>query len=201
MSVPTQVYVSNLINGYNSTATGPGFTGLMDFDEYIAGVTQQEIGGVTTLPEALKSVAVAARTFSHRRHTLNLPVNVGQAYSFSPNASCVSASSTTTQQIMLYNNAVMSPNYAARCNGNFTQNSEQGRWGAGTCGTTCATCGNQIAYLRSVICSGHLSCLAFPSEQPCCELTIFYRKYPWKHLWTWGRLVSKGSAAVCGCRF
>lgn len=172
MAVPTQVYVANLINGYNSTATGPGFTGLMDFDEYIAGVTQQEIGGVTTLPEALKSLAVAARTFSHRRHTLNLPVNVGQAYSFSPNASCISASNTTTQQIMLYNNAVMSPNYAARCNGNFTQNSEQGRWGAGTCGTTCATCGNQVAYLRSVICSGHLNCLAFPSEQPCCELTI-----------------------------
>lgn len=172
ISVPTQVYVSNLVSGYNSTATGPGFTGLMDFDEYIAGVTQQEIGGVTTLPEALKSLAVAARTFSYRRHTLNLPVNVGQAYSFSPNASCISASNTTTQQVMLYNNAVMSPNYAARCNGNFTQNSEQGRWGAGTCGTTCATCGNQVAYLRSVICSGHLNCLAFPSEQPCCELTI-----------------------------
>ncbi len=172
ISVPTEVYVSNLIDGYNSTATGPGFTGMIPFDEYVAGVVQKEIGGVTTLPNALKALAVAARTFSYRRHTLSLPVNIGQAYDFSPTVGCISAADSTAQQVMLYNNAVMNPNYAARCNGNFTQNSEQGRWGAGTCGNTCATCGNQVAYLRSVICSGHLNCIAFPNELPCCELTI-----------------------------
>lgn len=172
VSIPTEVYVANLISGYNSTATGPGFTGMINFDEYIAGVVQKEIGGVTNLPNALKALAVAARTFSYRRHTLSLPVNIGQSYDFAPTTSCINAADSTTQQVMLYNNAVMNPNYAARCNGNFTQHSEQGRWGAGTCGSTCATCGNVVAYLRSVVCSGHLNCLAFPNEQPCCELNI-----------------------------
>lgn len=170
--VPTQVYVSNLVSGYNSTPTGTGFTGMIDFDEYVAGVVQKEIGGITSQTNALKAMAVAARTFSCRRHTLSLPVNVGQAYDFNPTATCIAAATGTTQEVLLYNNAVINANYAARCNGNFTQNSEQGRWGASTCGSLCATCGNSIAYLRSVICSGHGNCTQFTNESPCCQLTI-----------------------------
>lgn len=172
ITVPTQVYVANLVSGYNSTATGTGFTGMIDFDEYVAGVVEKEIGGITSQANALKAMAVAARTFSYRRHTLSQPVNIGQAYSFTPSTGCISAATNTTQEVLLYNNAVINANYAARCNGNFTQNSEQGRWGAGTCGSLCATCGNSVAYLRSVICSGHSNCLNFASESPCCQLTI-----------------------------
>lgn len=171
-SFPTQVYVSNLVSGYNSTATGTGFTGLINFDEYLAGVVQKEIGGVTALPHALMAQVIAARTFSYKKHLLGQPVNVGQSYDFNPNAGCIAAANQTTKQVLVYNNTVITANYAARCNGNFTQNSENGRWGAGTCGAQCATCGNPIAYLRSVVCSGHNSCTATPNEQPCCELTI-----------------------------
>lgn len=166
--VPTSVFVSNLHNGYNGTASGNGYTGYIDFDLYVGGVVHGEIGGITTNLETKKAQAIAARTFSLNRHEQELPVNIGQAYHDTPTASSSLGSSQSSEQVILYNNQVIDAKYSARCNGDYTQSATEGTWSPYT---TCNTYGNEIPYLLSVTCSGHINCSA-TSETPCCNAQI-----------------------------
>lgn len=166
--VPTSVFVSNLHNGYNGTANGNGYTGYIDFDLYVAGVVQGEIGGITTHIETKKAQAIAARTFSLNRHEQELPVNIGQAYHDTPTESSSLGSTQSAEQVILYNNQVIDAKYSARCNGDYTQSATEGTWSPYT---TCNTYGNEIPYLQSVACSGHINC-SQTSEIPCCNAQI-----------------------------
>jgi len=175
-SVPTQVCVYNLVNGYNSCA-GTGCSGsscigsscvLINFDDYIAGVVQGEIGFFSGVLEAKKAQAVAARTYSLNRYNLGLAVNCGQAYNSTISTSCATAASSTTTEVILYNGNVIDAKYSARCNGNYTQNSENGTWAPYS---NCNQSGSYIPYLRSRPCSGHVNCNS-TSETPCCYTTI-----------------------------
>lgn len=166
--VPTSVFVSNLHNGYNGTSNGNGYTGYIDFDLYVAGVVHGEIGGITTNIETKKAQAIAARTFSLNRHEQNLPVNIGQAYHDTPTESSSLGSFQSSEQVILYNNQVIDAKYSARCNGDYTQAATAGTWSPYT---TCDTYGNEIPYLQSVSCSGHINC-SQTSEIPCCNATI-----------------------------
>jgi peptidoglycan hydrolase-like amidase len=175
-NVPIQVCVSNLINGYNS-CTGTGCSGtsctgtnciLINFDDYVAGVVQGEIGFFSGVLEAKKAQAVAARTFSLNRYNQGLAVNCGQAYNSTISATCSTAAAITSTQVILYDGNVIDAKYSARCNGNYTQNSENGVWAPNT---NCNQSGSYVAYLRSVPCSGHISCNS-TTETPCCETTI-----------------------------
>jgi hypothetical protein len=167
-SVPDSVYVSNLINGYNGSATGAGFTGYIDFDDYVAGVVQGELGGITTNVDVKKAQAVGARTYSMNRHLLGLPVNVGQAYHDTPNATAIQGAQQTSQEVILYNGTVIDAKYSARCNGDYTQHANEGTWAPYT---NCNLTGNVIPYLLSRPCSGHPSC-GSTTESPCCNVTI-----------------------------
>lgn len=167
--IPTNVYVSNLHNGYNSSSsTTNGYTGYINFDDYVAGVVQAEIGGITTNIETKKAQAIAARTFSMNRHLNGLAVNIGQAYNDSPNATSLTSSSATHEQIIMYNGEVIDAKYSARCNGDYTQNATAGTWAPYN---NCNTSGNYIPYLLSRPCSGHDNCSQF-GETPCCNATI-----------------------------
>lgn len=64
--VPIEVYVNNLQDGYND-CVGGYFTGFINFEDYIGGVVQGEVGGLGFPTEALKAQAVAARTYSTYR--------------------------------------------------------------------------------------------------------------------------------------
>lgn len=168
-SIPTTVYVSNLHNGYNSaSSTTSGYTGYINFDDYVAGVVQAEIGGITTNIETKKAQAVAARTFSMHRHLNGLAVNIGQAYNDSPTVTSLTSSNATNAQIILYNGNVIDAKYSARCNGDYTQNATEGTWAPYN---NCNTSGNPIPYLISRPCSGHDNCSKF-GETPCCNVTI-----------------------------
>lgn len=167
-SLPEQVYVSNLQNGYNSSASGPGYTGFIDFDLYIAGVVQGELGGITSNLETKKAQAVAARSYSLNRHERGVPVNIGQAYHDTPSESSSLGSSQSSGEVILYNGEVIDAKYSARCNGDYTQDARAGTWSPYT---TCDTYGNYIPYLLSVPCSGHINCNV-AGETPCCEANI-----------------------------
>jgi peptidoglycan hydrolase-like amidase len=166
--VPTSVFVSNLHNGYNGIASGNGYTGYIDFDLYVGGVVHGEIGGITTNLETKKAQAIAARTFSLNRHEQELPVNIGQAYHDTPTESSSLGSSQSSEQVILYNNQVIDAKYSARCNGDYTQSATEGTWSPYT---TCNTYGNEIPYLLSITCSGHINC-SQTSETPCCNAQV-----------------------------
>lgn len=167
-SVPTNVFVSNLHNGYNGTSSGSGYTGYIDFDLYVGGVVHGEIGGITTNLDTKKAQAVAARTFSLNRHEQDLPVNIGQAYHDTPTASSSLGASESSEQVILYNNQVIDAKYSARCNGDYTQHATEGTWSPYV---SCNTSGNEIPYLQSVSCSGHVNC-SQTNETPCCNASI-----------------------------
>ena len=167
-SIPINVYVSNLYNGYNGSSTGSGYTGYIGFDEYIAGVVQGEISAFTSNIETKKAQAVAARTFSMSRHLSGLAVNIGQAYNDNPNSSSVNSSNLTSQQIILYNGNVIDAKYSARCNGDYTQNANEGTWSPNT---NCNRSGSIVPYLKSVTCSGHVNCQN-TGESKCCNVII-----------------------------
>ncbi len=167
-NVPTQVYVENLVNGYNGSTSGSGFTGMINFDDYVAGVVQGELGGITTNVDVKKAQAVAARTYSMNRHLSGLPVNIGQAYHDTPNATAIQGSQQTTTEIILYNGTVIDAKYSARCNGDYTQHANEGTWAPYS---NCNLTGSVVPYLLSRPCSGHPSC-GTTSETPCCNVTI-----------------------------
>ncbi|WP_196894967.1 T9SS type A sorting domain-containing protein [Aureivirga marina] len=167
-NVPTNVYVKYLHNGYNGSNSNSGFTGYIDFDEYIAGVVKAEIAGITTNLNVKKAQAVAARTYSMNKHLSNNPVNIGQAYKDTYDSGTLLSSTETTKEIILYNNQVINAIYAARCNGDFTQNAHEGVWSPYS---SCNTSGNYVPYLISKPCSGHNNCSNY-NESPCCSTQI-----------------------------
>lgn len=155
--VPDEVQVVNL----------NGFTGLMNFDEFLAGVVTAEMNDGFP-QEALRAQAVAARSYAlHRLQTLGR-ANGGQTYSSTAGNLSRAAATYTTKQILLYNGAVIQAFFSARCNGDFTLNSEDG--------PTLTNCvkgglgGGVVPYCRSRPCSGHVNCSS-TSEQ-CCHVTI-----------------------------
>ncbi len=166
--IPENVYVSNLHNGYNGSTSGDGFTGYINFDEYVGGVVQGEIGGITIHMQTKKAQAVAGRTYSMNRHIKSIPVNIGQAYHDNISSSSLNASLFTTQEIMLYEGIVIDAKYSARCNGDYTQNANEGTWSPYS---NCNTTGNFIPYLVSRPCSGHNNC-SQTTESPCCNVII-----------------------------
>ncbi|MDB5226846.1 MAG: SpoIID/LytB domain protein, partial [Bacteroidota bacterium] len=171
-TVPNQVYVTNLYNGYNnSSCTNSGtYTGYMNFDDYIAGNVGGEMSGFPL--EAKKVQAVAGRTYSlYNINNLGKSANCGQAYSTSPNQASIDASTSTTTQVLLYNGNLIQALYSARCNGNYTQNSNSGTFHNGG-SSDCSLSGNSIPYLVSVSCSGHSNCSLNPGETPCCNVLI-----------------------------
>src|SRR5258706_333736 len=178
-NVPTQVCVYHLINGYNggclnnacngNSCNGPNCI-LINFDDYIAGVVQGEIGFFSGALEAKKAQAIAARTFSQNRYNQGKPVNCGQAFDSSVSTICSTAAASTSGQIILYNGNVIDAKYASRCNGDYTQS-----YGMGTFHTNgpldCNFSSGTIPYLQSRQCSGHVNC-NISGENPCCNVQI-----------------------------
>lgn len=166
ISVPDSVYVTHLKNGYNgTTCSGAGFTGYINFQEYISGVIQGEMGSFPY--EAKKAQAVAARTYSLHRVLDGLSANCGQAYSFTPNDSSIMAADSTLQQVLTYDGSVCYGHYSARCDGTSTLNANEGVWSGFP---SCALSGSSIPYEVSRTCSGHLNCST--TAEPCCEVFI-----------------------------
>lgn len=165
-TVPDSVFVTHLKNGYNgTTCPGAGFTGYINFQEYIAGVIQGEMGGFPL--EAKKAQAVAARTYSLHRVEDGLSANCGQAYSFTPTATSLEAANSTIQQILLYDGSVCYGHYAARCDGTTTLNANEGVWSGYP---TCTISGGATPYEISRPCSGHVNCST--TGEPCCDVFI-----------------------------
>ena len=152
--VPDQVYVCDL----------KGFTGWMDFDEFISGVVSIEMGDSFPM-EALKAQAVAARSYALERYERTGCANGGQAYTSNIGPKSQEATVSTTKIVILYSGDVISAYYSARCNGDSTLNSEDGVWHNPN---VCDVGGNYIPYARSRPCSGHSNCSSYPGEDPCC---------------------------------
>ncbi|MBI4325200.1 MAG: hypothetical protein HY674_08035 [Chloroflexi bacterium] len=168
VSVPQSVYVEHLVSGYNSSVCGNagGYTGMIPFDEYLAGVVTRELG--ESFPqEALNAQAVAARSYSLERVNRGRPANCGQSYTSSYGTKSTLAAQTTSGTVMTYNGAVISALYSARCNGDNTLDSENGLFSG-----NCTQGGNYVAYLRSRPCSGHANCASYPREIPCLNCVI-----------------------------
>jgi hypothetical protein len=157
--VPQQVLVSNL--------AGTGFTGWIDLDELIAGTVTAEMNDGFPL-EALKAQAVAARTFALDRWRRRGVANGGQAYNSSLGNRSRNATWNTRSIVLLYESQVMPAYYSARCNGDYTLDSEQG--------PTLANCrpgglgAGKVGWARSRPCSGHANCLT--TGEACCAVVI-----------------------------
>ncbi|WP_196885577.1 T9SS type A sorting domain-containing protein [Aureivirga sp. CE67] len=164
--IPETVYVQYLHNGYNGSNSNSGFTGYINFEEYIAGVVKAEIAGVTENLNVKKAQAIAARTYSMKKHIDGNPVNIGQAYNDTYDSGSLLSSTETKNEIILYNNEVITAIYGARCNGDYTQSAHEGVWSPYN---SCNTSGNYVPYLISKPCSGHNNC-SETNESPCCEV-------------------------------
>jgi len=165
--VPDQVYVHNL----------EGFTGWINFDEFIWGVVSAEMGDTFPI-EALKAQAVAAKSYALEKYERTGYANGGQAYrsDLGKFPKCREATVNTTKIVILYSGSVISAYYSARCNGDFTLNYEDGVWHAcGTCTVGCRSSSGEcdpsfcdsVPYARSRSCSGHANCSSYPGENPC----------------------------------
>jgi hypothetical protein len=140
---------------------------LINFDEFIGGVVTREMNDGFPR-EALRTQAVASRSYAlHRLHTRGM-ANGGQAYNPVSGALSRAAAFYTTKEVLLYNGSVAQAFFSARCNGDFTLDSEDGPTLANCFpgGLTTAI----VPHCRRRPCSGHLNCSS-TSEQ-CCELTI-----------------------------
>ena len=162
-AVPEQVYVCNL----------QGYTGYINLDEYIKGVVSAEMGD--TFPyNALKTQAIAARTYALRRFNDTGCANGGQAYTSLIGPKSGNATINTSRIVLLYGGREIYAYYSARCHGDYTLNSEDGVWHRDY---VCDVGGNYEPYARSRPCSGHPNCSSYPGESPCC------------YVFTGGRLV------------
>ena len=166
--VSSQIYVSDLYNGYNSYSCnnpGTGFTGYMSTDEFVAGAVAGEMGTGTTFSlEAKKAQAVTARTYGIWRNNSSAGANCGMAYSSSNCPTCVNAANGTSGEVILYNGNIIQALFSARCNGNLTQNSTQGTFNPAS---NCNLTGNSLPYCICKPCSGHSNC-STTGELPCC---------------------------------
>lgn len=156
--VPDDVYVVDLA----------GFTGFIDLDEFIAGVVSIEMGDGFPL-EALKAQAVAARSFAVERFHRTGVANGGQAYTPRIGSKSLTATINTSKVVMLYDEGVIVALFSARCNGDFTLNSEDGLSGTSTCIVGGLGVG-RLPYARSRPCSGHINCSQ--TSERCCEVFV-----------------------------
>jgi hypothetical protein len=156
---PTDVQVVNL-NGY---------TGLMNLDEFIAGVVSLEMGDGFPY-ESLKAQAVAARAYALARLRERGQANGGQAYTSTLGSRSRAAALNSSGVALTYNSAYITAFFSARCNGDFTLDSEDGLSGLETCAVGGLVGGQAIPYCRKAPCSGHVNC-AQTSEQ-CCDVTV-----------------------------
>ncbi|MCL5097918.1 MAG: hypothetical protein M1608_10415 [Candidatus Omnitrophica bacterium] len=157
--VPTKVRVEAL--------AGSGFTGLMDLDELIAGTVSAETGDGFPL-EALKAQAVASRTYALDRWSRRGYANGGQAYTATVGRKSRVATVNSGGIVLLYQGALITAYFSARCNGDFTLNSEEG--------PTLSNCqlgglgAGVVPWARARPCSGHANCAE--TSEPCCQLVV-----------------------------
>ncbi len=163
--VPIEVYVNNLQDGYND-CVGGYFTGFINFEDYIGGVVQGEVGGLGFPTEALKAQAVAARTYStYRVDVLGYSANCGQAYNDVISLACEDAATNTAGEVVLYGGSLAYVKYSARCNGDYTQNYDEYE-------SACSLIYlGFYPFMVSVYCSGHVNCSFVAGESfDCCTV-------------------------------
>lgn len=166
--------VPDIIPVVNCPECGGGTRSSIPLDDFVAGVVAREMPGFAY--QALKAQAVAARTFALRRLASGLSANGGVAYNpcvnleSSPEAN---AAFNTSKAVLLYGNDFIWAQFAARCPGDYTIESENGRYA--TCASAnssddlCPTSAGfaDYTYLRSVECSHHASCESNSCEASC----------------------------------
>jgi len=156
-AVPEEVYVSSL--------AGTGYTGFMDLDELIAGTVTAEMNDGFPF-EALKAQAVAARSFALDRLRRRGYANGGQAYTSQVGAKSRNATANTSRRVALHEGQVITAYFSARCNGDYTLNSEEG--------PTLSNCrvgglgAGYVPWARSRPCSGHVNCSS--TTEKCCTI-------------------------------
>jgi hypothetical protein len=159
-TVPTTVRVTGLVEGYSGQCGSSGYTGNINFDDYIAGVISKEMGsGFPT--EALKAQAVAARTFSLNNIENGRGANCGHAYTSTIPQKCIDATKATSGVVVVYNNNAISAYYSARCHGDYTR-------AASIASCALGTPSGAAAYCKSVACSGHANCTNVEGGSLCC---------------------------------
>jgi hypothetical protein len=151
-SVPDYLKVCNL-NGY---------TGMINLDDFIAGVVSAEMGDAFPY-SALKAQAVASRSYALKRYKATGCANGGQAYTSQIGSKSRNAVLNTSKMVLLYSGDVIYAYFTARCNGDYTLNSEHGVWHSSG---ICSVGGSYIPYARSRPCSGHVNCSQVSGETP-----------------------------------
>ncbi len=159
-NVPTTVYVTGLINGYSGQCKGNGYTGDINFQDYIAGVISQELGSGFPL-EALKAQSVASRSYALNNIEIGRGANCGHAYTSNIPQKCIDATRATNGVVAIYNNNAITAYYSARCNGDYTRSASIESCALGTPSSV-------AAYCKSVVCSGHINCRDAEGGSSCC---------------------------------
>jgi hypothetical protein len=159
-TVPTTVRVTGLVDGYSGQCGSSGYTGNINFDDYIAGVISKEMGSGFPL-EALKAQSVAARTFSLNNIENGRGANCGHAYTSTIPQKCIDATRATSGIVAIYSNNAISAYYSARCHGDYTRS-------ASIASCALGTPSGAAAYCKSVACSGHANCVNVEGGSLCC---------------------------------
>ena len=157
--VPKTVYVKGLINGYPGQCGSRGFTGNINFQDYVAGVIAAEMGSGFPL-EALKAQSVAARTYALDNIERGNPANCGHAYTSAIPQKCIDATNATNNVVVLYDNNAIVALYSARCHGDYTRSAS-----IPSCGLNDPSVA--APYCNSVSCTGHANCRNVSGEN-CC---------------------------------
>jgi|GEM_PF-2697560 len=168
IDMPNSVYVVGLVTGECCSAqcnpnNPDGVTMNMDFDDYIAGVVEKEVGYFNI--EAKKANAVAARAISMYQMAAGNPPNCRQAYDGNPRNSSISAANETAEMAVFFNGEPADASYAARCNSDYTQAADNGKWDDCEEGLG----GSYSSYRLSVPCTEHYRCTEVSGET-CCVI-------------------------------
>lgn len=143
------------------------FSGLMDLDEYIAGVVTRELGD-SFHTEALRAQAVTARSYALDRLARTGKASGGVAYTSVLGAKSRQAALDTSKAVVVYQGRIITAYFSARCNGDVTLNSEEGptldRCWVGGLGV------GVVPYCRARPCSGHINCSQ--TSERCCTVVV-----------------------------
>jgi len=149
-----------------------GFSGYMSFDDFIAGVVTAELGDSFPF-ESLKAQAVAARTYALERYLRTGIASGGTAYTSQVGVKSRTATVNTSKIVILYGGAVIRAYFSARCNADYTLNSENGlSCIPGGCANPCVVGGlgaGYLPYARSRSCNGHPKCQPW---EACCNVYV-----------------------------
>jgi len=151
-----------------------GFSGLMNFDEFIAGVVTAELGDSFPF-ESLKAQAVAARTYALERYLRTGIASGGTDYTSQLGVKSRTATVNTSKIVILYGGAVIRAYFSARCNSDYTLNSENGLSCVpipNRCPNPCVVGGMGAGYLpyaRSRRCNEHAKCQPW---EACCNVYV-----------------------------